>query len=371
MKIVIAIDSFKGSLSAHQAALAVAEGVRMQTPDTDVVVLPISDGGEGAMEVVTEALGGEVKSVAAVDGLMRPVEARYGLLPGGKAVVELAEASGLGRLSFGERNPLETTSFGTGMLVLDALRSGAREVLITLGGSATNDGGMGLLSALGFRFIDKEGRVLRGCGGDLSRVEGIDEGLVEPLVCDAHFTVAVDVTSPMLGPSGAAQVFAPQKGADDGQVALLEGGMEHYVEVLERHTQRSVGLLSGSGAAGGVAGALVALLGARMVGGADMILDAVGLDEALAGADVVITGEGRMDCQTALGKAPSRVAQRAAKKGVRCVALCGSVERCKELQVVGFDQIVAITPTDMPLSEAMLPAVAYDLLRRAAAGLKF
>lgn len=370
MKVVVAIDSFKHSLSAREAAEAVTEGVRLRRADAEVVVLPISDGGEGAGALLVEALGGRSVGVEVHDALMRPIEARYGLLSGRRAVVELAQASGIEHLTASERNPLVTTTFGVGELIMAALQGGAREVYVTLGGSATNDGGMGLLSALGFRFLDASGAELAGRGAELGSVARVDASGVSPLVREARFVVAVDVSAPMLGPTGAAQLFARQKGADDDMVALLERGMESYAAVIEDFAGRGVAYLEGSGAAGCVAAGLVALLGAQMRGGADMVLDAVGFDDHLAGADLVITGEGRMDRQTALGKAPSVVARRARLRGVRCVALCGAAEWRDELREVGFERVVAATPEDMPLAEAMVPATAYDLLRRAAAELE-
>ena len=322
-KILIAADSFKGSLSSAEVARAAALGVRRALPGCEAVGIPVADGGEGFTDAMLAACGGERHSLTVSDPLGRPVKAAYGILPDGTAVIETAAASGLPLLAPEERNPLLTSTSGTGELIRDALDRGCRNVLLGLGGSATHDAGTGLLSALGFRFLDTSGQVLRGCGANLERIRTIDRSAIYPALGSVRFTAACDVQTRFCGPEGAAATFAPQKGADTDAVTLLERGTASFADVIARSRPHSGLDLPGSGAAGGLGGALAALLGARLESGIDLVLDAAGFDALLQDADLVITGEGRIDAQTASGKAVWGVLKRARRAGVPVVAICG------------------------------------------------
>ncbi|MBO7078019.1 MAG: glycerate kinase, partial [Bacteroidales bacterium] len=331
MKILLAPDSFKGCLTAREVADTLADGLRSVRPACATVHIPVADGGEGFCEAILSARGGEWVHADTVDPLGRPLRARYALC-GDTAVVETAAASGLPLLRPAERNPLQTSSYGTGLLIRDALERGCREFLIGLGGSATHDAGTGLLSALGFRFLDASGQVLPGCGASLGRIAAIDRSAAHPALAAAHFTAACDVDTPFCGPGGAAEVFAPQKGATPEQVRLLDEGTASFAEVMRQEILRCAqddkrivrddkrivrddkrivrdddntveddG--KGYGAAGGIGGALHALLGARLSSGIDLVLAAAVYDAQLRDAALVITGEGRLDGQTARGKA--------------------------------------------------------------------
>lgn len=354
-KVVVASDSFKGCLSSWQVAEAVEKAVRDVMPGCDVVKLAVADGGEGSMDALVTTLGGEAVSLVVSDPLGRPVKADYAVLDDSSAVIEMARASGLTLLLPEERNPMITSTYGTGQLISDALDRGCRRFMICIGGSATNDAGTGMLEALGYRFIDSEGNLLTGCGEALSRISSIDVSNVHPALQESRFIVACDVDSPFCGPDGAAYVYGPQKGATPEMVEELDEGMRHFAAVIFRTTGVDVADMPGAGAAGGLGGALRAFMKAQMRRGADMVLDAVGFDQAIKDADLVITGEGRIDRQTLTGKLPYVVAQRAASANIPVVALCGCAE-VDSLPV--FRAIFPVTPENMPISSAMEPQTA-------------
>ena len=354
-KVVVASDSFKGCLSSWQVAEAVEKAVRDVMPGCDVVKLAVADGGEGSMDALVTTLGCEAASLVVSDPLGRPVKADYAVLDDSSAVIEMARASGLTLLLPEERNPMITSTYGTGQLISDALDRGCRRFMICIGGSATNDAGTGMLEALGYRFIDSEGNLLTGCGGALSRISSIDVSNVHPALQESRFIVACDVDSPFCGPDGAAYVYGPQKGATPEMVEELDEGMRHFAAVISRTTGVDVTDMPGAGAAGGLGGALRAFMKAQMRRGADMVLDAVGFDQAIKDADLVITGEGRIDRQTLTGKLPYVVAQRAASANISVVALCGCAE-VDSLPV--FRAILPVTPENMPISSAMEPQTA-------------
>jgi len=368
MKILLAPDSFKGCLTAREVADALADGLRRMRPACATVHIPVADGGEGFCEAVLSARGGEWVHADTVDPLGRPMRARYAVC-GGTAVVETAAASGLPLLRPEERNPLRTSSYGTGLLIRDALVRGCREFLIGLGGSATHDAGTGLLSALGFRFLDASGQVLPGCGASLGRIASIDRSAAHPALA-ARFTAACDVDTPFCGPGGAAEVFAPQKGATPEQVRLLDAGTASFAEVIRKEILRCAQddiQIAGAGAAGGIGGALHALLGARLQSGIDLVLDAAGFDAQLRDATLVITGEGRIDAQTARGKAASGILRRAQAAGVPVAAVGGRV--APEAAALPFSRIVALADDSIPDSVAMQPAWARERLAEAAASI--
>lgn len=367
-RVVIAPDSFKGSLSAVEVAEALSEGILSVLPDCRVEMVPIADGGEGSAEIITHSMGGEMTSAEVRDPLGRTITAHYGILPNGVAVIDVASAAGLTLLQKGEKDPLCTSSRGVGELIADALSKGCKALILGLGGSATNDCGVGLLTALGYRFLDHHEEEVTPSGGNLHLIEKIDPSHALPQLHSTPLTLAVDVRVPFCGEGGAARLFAPQKGATPSVVERLDEGMTHFAGVVERHCGVDIRNLAGAGAAGGIGGTLHALLGATIRSGAEVVLESVGFDERIEGCDLVITGEGCIDSQTLLGKAPSEVLGRAVGRGVATLAVGGSVKMCPELEQSDFAEIVIATPEDMPLEQALRPEVAKSNLRTA--GLK-
>lgn len=361
-KIVVASDSFKGCLSSMEVADAVERALSQTCPSCEVVKVDIADGGEGTMEALRRTLGGDEISIEVSDPLGRPVCASYVILEDGiTAIVEMAVASGLSLLRSDERNPLKTSTYGTGQLIADALCRGCRKFLIGIGGSATNDAGMGLLEALGYRFLDKHGSVLRGCGEALGQVASIDVSLINPLLAESEFIVACDVEAPLYGSKGAACVFAPQKGADSVMVQSLDMGLRHFSEIVATHqnTIKDYSCALGAGAAGGLGFAFMSFFNARLVRGIDMVLDAIGFDKIIKSADLIITGEGKIDSQTLTGKAPYGVLQRAKRQGIPVVAIGGSVKLDSvQAEAAGFVSLLQITPPSMSLNDAMKPEIA-------------
>lgn len=365
-RITVAVDSFKGSLSSSEVAEAVAQGIRTLLPDCDIRKVSIADGGEGTAEALVESLGGEWVQLTVGDPLGRPVEVRYGLIDDGRcAVVEMAVASGLPLLSPAERNPLRTSTIGTGEMIADAIRRGGRRFLVAIGGSATNDCGMGMLHALGYRFMSAEGEVLTPCGEALLHIDHIDDSLAKRDLGECEFVVACDVTNPLYGPNGAAHVFAPQKGATPEMVEQLDLGLRNFARVVREYNGCEVDFVEGAGAAGGLGAGFVGVLGAKLQRGIDMVMETLHFEQVLRDSDLVITGEGCIDFQTVMGKAPSGVLHAATKQGIPAVAIGGGVRWCKELGESGFAAIVAATPEGMDLQEAMRPEVAKENVRRA------
>ncbi|MFG2019802.1 glycerate kinase [Actinomadura geliboluensis] len=366
MRIVVAPDSFKGSLSAAEVCAAVAAGARRAVPDAEVAAVPMADGGEGTLDCFLAARGGDAVEIAATDPLGRPVKARYALSGDGRsAVVELAAASGLPLVEDVPPDPLSAATHGTGELIADAVRRGAREVLVCIGGSASTDGGAGLLRALGVRFLDAAGAELPPGGAALARLAAIDDSALPDAVRATRFRVACDVTNPLVGPAGAAAVFGPQKGASPAQVAELDAALTVFADVLAARGGPRVHDLPGAGAAGGTCGGLVGVLGAEPAAGAELVAAAVGLPAALAGADLVVTGEGRVDGQSAGGKVVSAVAALARDRGVPCLALAGGVAGpLDELHALGLT--AAFSLADGPRTLAELKADAAPLLAAAA-----
>lgn len=353
MKIVIAPDSFKGSLSAAEATKAISQGIRRCLPDAAIIRLPIADGGEGTLDSLLAAVGGERVAVNVTGPLGEPVEASYGLL-GQTAVIEMAEASGLCLLTEEKRNPALATTYGTGELIRHALDRGCRRFLLTVGGSATNDGGTGMLQALGMRLLDRNGQPVRPGGGSLANIATIDDALWDPRISESSFVIATDVQNPLLGERGASRIFGPQKGATPEMIEQLERGMTIWANLIEAKTGTRLHDRAGAGAAGGLCGAYLAFFPASTRRGIDVVLEHVRLEEHLAGAELVITGEGRIDHQTASGKAPMGVAQLAKKHGVPVIALAGSVgSGIDVLYAEGIHSVHSILSTPMTLPEAM------------------
>ena len=369
-KIVVASDSFKGCLSSMQVADAVERAVLQVYPSCEVVKVDVADGGEGTIDALRRTLGGEKIEIEVADPLGRPVQASYAVLNDGiTAVVEMAAASGLPLLAPEERNPLKTSTYGTGQLIADALDRGCRRFLVGIGGSATNDAGMGMLRALGYSFLDAQGNLLHGCGESLEKVASIDVSSTNSALASAEFIVACDVEAPLYGPTGAAYVFAPQKGADSDIVERLDNGLKHFSKIVKRYQNliQDSSNVPGAGAAGGLGFGFLAFLNARLEPGIDMVLDAIGFDDVIKGADLIITGEGRIDSQTLAGKTPYGVLQRAKRQGIPVIAIGGTVHLTQEqTQAAGFTSVLQVTPPDMPLNDAMNPETAAENISRRA-----
>ena len=354
-KIVVASDSFKGSLTSLQVADSVQKAVQDVCPSCEVVKVNVADGGEGTMEVLRQTLGGTVETIPVSDPLDRRMYAGYVILEDRRtAVIEMSAASGLPLLQPSERNPMKTSTYGTGEMICDALNKGCRKFLVGIGGSATNDAGMGVLAALGFRFKDADGQSLPPVGGSLQKVALIETDAVHPALSETEFIVACDVKALLYGPQGAAYVFAPQKGADPLMVEELDAGLRHFAEVASKICGKDSSTMQGAGAAGGLGYAFRQFLNARLERGVDMVLDAIEFDRIISGADLVMTGEGKVDSQTLTGKTPFGVAQRAIRQDIPVVAIGGCVQISQEeASDAGFAGVYQVTPSGMPLEEAM------------------
>lgn len=358
MKIVIASDSFKGSLSSMDVAQAATRGIKAIYPDCEVVPVNVADGGEGMMDAIIEAMGGEIVNITVSDPLCRPINARYGIV-GRKAIIEMAAASGLPLLSPEERNPWMTSTYGTGEMIMDAIRRGCCQLLVGIGGSATNDAGTGMLQALGFKFYDSNGDEIIDCrGGRLQDIAEIDDGSVPQSVREAEFIVACDVDTPFCGPEGAAIVFAPQKGADAEMVTKLDAGMVSFAKLVEEKYGIPIIRIAGAGAAGGMGGTMRGVLNATLKRGIDMVLDVIGFNQKIKGSDLIITGEGKIDIQTTKGKTVAGVMARAQQQNIPVVAICGSVEECDSLDKMGLAGIYPILEKEVPLEVSMRPDLA-------------
>jgi glycerate kinase len=356
MKVLAAPNAFKESLSSAEAARSIALGLKDGNPGIEVVKLPIGDGGDGSLDALSRVLPIELRKTFTRDPLGREIEATYGLYSDGtKAYIEMAEASGLRRLKPSERSPLHATSIGTGILIESAVNKGVQEILLGTGGSATVDCGIGALAALGVEFIDDRGTQVEPQGGNLSEISSIRIAPHPERLEDVRITTLVDVGNPLLGPDGAARVYAPQKGATPEDVAILERGLESFAHAVHEATGRDIGRIEGGGAGGGLPAAFHGLLGADIRNGAETFLDLVDFDRAMDGVDLVITGEGRLDDQSLFGKAPVAVSRRARSKGIPTIALVGSFDaRSMDLfREVGLQEVLVIGREDESLDEAL------------------
>lgn len=354
MKVVIAIDSFKGSLGSVEAGNAAAEGVRRAVPGAECVVRPLADGGEGTVAALTDGLGGELRKVSVTGPLGAPAVTRYGLLPDGRAVMEMAEASGITLVPAGERDPMRATTRGVGEMILDAVRNGASKFVIGIGGSATNDGGAGMLQALGWRLLDAKGRDLPPGGAALARIVSIEPPPDADRLRGLEFRIACDVRNPLCGKEGASAVFGPQKGATPEMVAGLDAALRRFASVADPEGRAAEA--PGAGAAGGLGFAFSAFLGAELVPGVDLILGETRLDDFMDGADVVVTGEGRLDAQTVMGKAPAGVARLAKAHGAKVIAFCGCVgDGAEAVNGAGIDAFFPVLRKVATLEEALDP----------------
>ncbi len=366
MKIIVAPNGFKGSLDAYQAAEAIKRGILRISAAMEVDCLPVTDGGDGLMAILTRALQGEVRSVTVAGPLQQDIIAHFGYIAGQTtAIVEMAKASGLVLLPEELRNPLKTTTFGTGQLLKSCLDLGASRILLGLGGSATCDGGIGAAAALGYRFLDGNGAQLEPVGENLIHIAAIDGAGADARLEHVRIEAACDVTNPLTGLEGASYVYSPQKGASQDQVKALDEGLCNLARVIHRDLGVDVTGLCGGGAAGGLGAGVHAFFGGRLQKGIELVLDILGLRQRLPGTDLVITGEGRIDYQTQFDKAPAGVARAARQAGVACVAICGAIgERTEELHSIGIDAVFSICNEPMQQSYSM--ADAAILLEKAA-----
>ena len=366
-RILLAFDKFKGSLTSDEVAQAFSLGIRDFMPDAEIDTVAIADGGDGILETLVETLGGNYHRAVVQGPLSGTLEARWGTIESGStAIIEMAEAAGLRLLAPEERNPLHTSTRGVGELIRPALDAGCRRIIIGLGGSATNDGGMGLLEALGVVFYDAEGASLEASGEAMCRVRSIDTRGLDPRLGGVEITIASDVDNPLFGERGAAVVYAPQKGASEEEVELLDRGLRSYHEAVLSAVGADYWQRAGAGAAGGVGYGLMALLGATLRPGVELVFEYVGFQERAKRSDVIITGEGRLDGQTLMGKAPSGVLAVGKSLGVKVVAVGGGVEDEAQLLEGGFARVYEATPEGMALAEAMKRDTAQQNLRRAA-----
>lgn len=361
MKIVIAIDSLKGSLSSYEAGTAIKEGILQACPQDTVVVRPLADGGEGTVDALVEGLHGEKKLLRVHGPLTDDVACKYGIIAHeGKAILEMAEAAGLNQVPAHLRNPLYTTTYGVGQVIAQAISDGIRKFIIGIGGSATSDCGLGMLQALGYVFCDADGQPVGPNGIDVERVVSVDDSHVLPELADCEFRIACDVNNPLYGDLGAPAIYGPQKGATPEIVARLDAAARSFAGVTARYCGHDWAHVPGAGAAGGLGFAFLAYLHGQLQSGIQIILDEINLDAEVQDADVVITGEGRLDRQTAMGKAPIGVAKLGKKYGATVLAFAGCVsEDARQCNTAGIDAFFPIPDRAMSLEEAMNSDEAY------------
>lgn len=362
MKVVIAIDSLKGSLSSMEAGTAIKDGILAAKPDAEVIVKPLADGGEGTTDALIEGMNGERIDLTVTGPMHTPVDAYYGYLKAtNTAVMEMASAAGITLVPDSEKNPLLATSYGVGEMINDAIQRGCRNFIIGIGGSVTNDGGIGMLKALGVRFLDENGEDAGEGGQALAKVARIDVSGMNPLLKECHIQVACDVNNPLCGENGSTYVYGPQKGVTEDMKKTLDEAMAHFARVTSETLENDYLNTPGAGAAGGLGYAFLAYTGAALTPGIELILDAVGLEEELSGADVVVTGEGRLDFQTAMGKAPVGVARLAKKYNAKVIAFAGSVTKeATACNKEGIDAFFPILRSVCTLAEAMDPVAARN-----------
>ena len=354
MKITVAIDSFKGSLTTFEAGEAVKSGIKRVYGDAKVFVLPLADGGEGTGEAIIRATGARTVSVSVSDPLGRKITASYGITPDNTAIIEMAQASGLTLVEEKERDPLYTTTRGVGEMINDAIDKGCRRFIIGIGGSATNDGGVGMLSALGFDFCDENGNKIKDGAIGLKELKTISAEGKRKELSECEFTVACDVKNPLCGKNGCSYIYSPQKGAKTGDIEKMDAWLESYARLTKDYNTTSDKDFPGSGAAGGLGFAFMAYLGGVLRSGTEIVTKAVGLEDKIASSDIVITGEGRLDGQSLMGKAPIGVAQLAKKYNKPVIAFAGSItddaSKCCEY---GIDAFFSVTPPPCTLEDAM------------------
>lgn len=354
MKIVVASDSYKGSCTTMEVAQAIEKGIKKVFNDAEVIKIPVADGGEGTVDALVLGTGGRYEEAEVIGPLGATIRAKYGILEGNIAVVEMAAASGLNLIKKETRNPMLTTTYGTGQLIRAAIHKGCKKIFVGIGGSATNDGGLGMAQAIGVSFKDKDGQELGFGGGELARLHDIDISNLDPRLNSTEIIVLSDVTNPLCGMTGASFVYGPQKGATREMIKQLDANLLHYASVIKKHLGKEIADLPGAGAAGGLGAGLLVFCNGTLTSGVDKVLDIAEIDRHLNGAELVITGEGQIDGQSIYGKVPIGVAKRALKHNVPVLALVGSVgEGASSVYSYGINAIVDIVNKPMTLNEAV------------------
>ena len=358
MKILLAPDKFKGSLTASEVCAAMTEGILLARPDASVVAVPMADGGEGTAGVLTQATEGNWHTILVQDPLGRPVQAGYGISGDGTTgFIEMAQASGLRLLKPSEYNPFQVNTFGTGELIRHAISQGVGRIVLGIGGSATNDAGTGMAAALGWRFLDKSGQEVRPCGGNLTAIETI---IAPNTVWNGTVDVACDVTNPLVGPQGATYVYGPQKGAKPTDLPILDAGMQHWAQVVQEQFGIDLSVMPGAGAAGGLGAGAVLFLRGQLTEGIHLVMQHTQLAEKMVGTDLILTGEGRIDKQTLQGKLIAGITYLARKERIPVVALCGSLELAPhEILELGLTSAFSIVPGPASLDDALTNAAEY------------
>ena len=353
MKIVVAPDSFKGSLTAIEVSDAIEKGIREVFPEAEIIKIPMADGGDGTVQCLVNATGGKILEEKVIGPLGNEVWAFYGILGDRKtAIVEMAAASGLTLVPENKRDPLITTTYGTGQLIKAALNQGCRKMIIGIGGSATNDGGAGMVQALGTKLLDKDGEEIGFGGGELKKIVKIDISCIDKRLSDIKVLVASDVNNPLCGPQGASRIYGPQKGATPEIIEELDESLAYFAELIKRDLHKDIKDIPGAGAAGGLGASLIAFLNAEFRPGIEIMIEAVKLEQAIKDADLVITGEGKIDSQTIYGKAPIGVAKIAKKHNIPVVAVAAIIEEDSRIfQSYGIDTLIKVSEPPMRLSE--------------------
>lgn len=355
MKIVVAPDSFKGSLTAKAVAEAIESGIKSVYEKANIIKIPMADGGEGTVQSLVDGSRGKIIKVKVKGPLLKEVDAFYGILGDGKtAVIEMAAASGLPLIAKEERNPLKTTTYGTGELIKHALNMGCRNIIIGIGGSSTNDGGSGMAAALGIKFLNQNGENIGFGGEGLASLHRVDVSNMDARIKECKITAACDVDNPLCGPTGASHVFGPQKGADEEMIKILDNNLSNYADVIKRDLNIEIKDVPGAGAAGGMGGGLLAFFNTKLKSGVEIVIETTNLEENIKDADLVITGEGMIDYQTAFGKTPFGVAMLAKKYNIPVIAIAGGIGKGTEiLYDKGITSIFSIVDKPMQLEEAV------------------
>lgn len=368
MKIIVAPDSFKGSLTSIQAAYAIEKGIKkaalIHKETVEITKIPMADGGEGTVESVISAVGGELIPTKAIDPLGREIDSFFGILPDNTAIIEMAAASGLDLIKSSEKNPMETTSYGTGQLIKAAIDAGCKNIILGIGGSATNDGGVGMCQALGIKFLDNKGKEIGFGGGELGNIKKIDISGIDPRIADITLTIASDVQNVLTGTNGASTVYGPQKGATPEMIEILDNNLKHFAQIIKRDIGMNILNIPGSGAAGGLGGALMAFFNAKSRPGIGVIMELTKFEEKIKDATLIVTGEGATDYQTLYGKVPFGIAKVAVKYNKPVICISGTLGNgYEQLYDVGIAALFSIVNRPMSLEEAM--AKGEELLEKA------
>lgn len=358
MKVIVAPDSFKGSLTSIQAACAMEKGIKKAAQNykenVEIIKVPMADGGEGTVEAVISAVGGKIISTKAIDPLGREINSFFGILPDNTAIIEMAAASGLNLLKPGEGNPMKTTSYGTGQIIKAALDIGCTKIILGIGGSATNDGGVGMCQALGIKFLDNKGEEIGFGGGQLNKIESIDVTGIDPRIANITLTIASDVQNVLTGKTGASAVYGPQKGATQEMIEILDNNLLHFAQIIKRDIGIDILNIPGSGAAGGLGGALMAFFNSKFRSGIEVIIELTKFEEKIKDATLIITGEGSTDYQTLYGKVPFGIAKVASKYKIPVICISGALGYgYEDLYDAGLGALFSIVNRPMTLEEAM------------------